>query len=171
MRFQRIAIAAAFAAGLATLPFSQAKAQYYPYPCNPFPLFWPFCAAAAIVGGVGAIVTAPFRGAFYPYYPRYYYGTPAVTTRRPAPTTRLAGPTRPRPIPSRPLSRREPSSRHRRPRRRLPHAEPRSPEIVASSRWRRWPRDRYNRTVRRSTVPQGGADADPQSLHRCPGPV
>jgi len=27
---------------------------------------------------VGAIVTAPFRGAFYPYYPRYYYGNPAV---------------------------------------------------------------------------------------------
>ena len=78
MRFQRIAIAAAVTAGLATLPFSPAKAQYYPYPCNPFPLFWPFCAAAAIVGGVGAIVTAPFRGAFYPYYPRYYYGTPAV---------------------------------------------------------------------------------------------
>ena len=78
MRVQRIAIAAAFAAGLAALPSSQARAQYYPYPCNPFPLFWPFCAAAAIVGGVGAIVTAPFRGAFYPYYPRYYYGTPAV---------------------------------------------------------------------------------------------
>src|SRR4030088_1722642 len=78
MRFQRIAIAAAFAAGLAGLPFSQAKAQYSPSPCTPFPLFWPFCAAAAIVGGVGAIVTAPFRGAFYPYYPGYYYGSPAV---------------------------------------------------------------------------------------------
>ena len=72
MRVHRIAIAAVFAAGLAALPSSQARAQYYPYPypCNPFPLFWPFCAAAAIVGGVGAIVTAPFRGTFYPYYPR-----------------------------------------------------------------------------------------------------
>src|SRR5205085_11299793 len=73
MRFQRIAIAAAVGAGLAALPFSPAKAQYYPYPypCNPFPLFWPFCAAAAVVGTVGAVVTAPFRGTFYPYYPRY----------------------------------------------------------------------------------------------------
>ena len=79
MRFQRIAIPAVVAAGLAALPVSAAKAQpYYPYPCNPFPLFWPFCAAAAIVGGVGAIVTAPFRGGFYPYYPGYYYGSPAV---------------------------------------------------------------------------------------------
>ena len=81
MRCQRIAISAIFAAGLAALPVSAAKAQPYypyPYPCNPFPLFWPFCAAAAIVGGVGAIVTAPFRGAFYPYYPGYYYGSPAV---------------------------------------------------------------------------------------------
>ena len=81
MRFQRIAIPAVLAAGLAALPVSAAKAQPYypyPYPCNPFPLFWPFCAAAAIVGGVGAIVTAPFRGGFYPYYPGYYYGSPAV---------------------------------------------------------------------------------------------
>jgi hypothetical protein len=81
MRFQRIAIPAVVAVGLAALPVSAAKAQpYYPYPfpCNPFPLFWPFCAAAAIVGGVGAIVTAPFRGTFYPYYPGYYYGSPAV---------------------------------------------------------------------------------------------
>ena len=69
------------AVGLAALPVSAAKAQPYypyPYPCNPFPLFWPFCAAAAVIGGVGAIVTAPFRGAFYPYYPGYYYGSPAV---------------------------------------------------------------------------------------------
>ena len=79
MRFQRIALPAVLAAGLAALPVSAAKAQpYYPYPCNPFPLFWPFCAAAAIVGGVGAIVTAPFRGGFSPYYPGYYYGSPAV---------------------------------------------------------------------------------------------
>jgi hypothetical protein len=79
MRFQRIAVAAIVAAGLAALPLSPGKAQpYYTYPCNPFPLFWPFCAAVAIVGGVGAIITAPFRGTIYPYYPRYYYGSPAV---------------------------------------------------------------------------------------------
>src|SRR5437763_16701262 len=94
MRVQRIAIAAVFAAGLAALPSSQAKAQYYPYPCNPFPLFWPFCAAAAIVGGVGAIVTAPFRGAFYPYYPGYYYGSPAEPY--PYPPTRAYYPRSPR---------------------------------------------------------------------------
>jgi len=79
MRFQRIAIPAVVAAGLAALPVAAAKAQPYypyPYPCHPFPLFWPFCAVGAIVGGVGAIVTAPFRGAFYPYYPGYYYGSP-----------------------------------------------------------------------------------------------
>ena len=86
MRFQQIAIPAVLAVGLAVLPVSAAKAQPYypyPYPCNPFPLFWPFCAAAAVVGGVGAIVTAPFRGAYYPYYPGYYYGSPAVPYRYP----------------------------------------------------------------------------------------
>src|SRR5438045_8518980 len=67
MRFQRIAIPAVLAAGLAALPVSAAKAQpYYPYPCHPFPLFWPLCAVGAIVGTAGAIVTAPFRGTFYP---------------------------------------------------------------------------------------------------------
>jgi len=75
MRFQRIAIPAVLVAALA-VPFSSAKAQYYyPPPCHPFPLFWPACAAAAIVGTAGAIVTAPFRAAAYPYYyrPPYYY--------------------------------------------------------------------------------------------------
>ena len=37
----RIAISALFAAGLAVLPLTAAKAQYY-Y-CDPFPLAWPFC--------------------------------------------------------------------------------------------------------------------------------
>ena len=61
MRVQRIAVPAVLVAGLA-MPFSTAKAQYYyPPPCHPFPLFWPVCAAAAIVGTAGAIVTAPFR--------------------------------------------------------------------------------------------------------------
>jgi hypothetical protein len=72
MLINRIAISAVFAAGLAALPLSAAKAQYA-YPCNPFPLFWPFCAAAVIVGTAGAIVTAPFRVATPPYYP---YGAP-----------------------------------------------------------------------------------------------
>jgi len=76
MRFSRIAIPAVLIAALA-VPFSSAKAQYYyPPPCNPFPLFWPVCAAAAIVGTAGAIVTAPFRAAAYPYYYRPYYYQP-----------------------------------------------------------------------------------------------
>jgi hypothetical protein len=100
MRFQRIAIPAVVAAGLAALPVSAAKAQaYYPYPCNPFPLFWPFCAAAAIVGGVGAIVTAPFRGrrrpfraAAGPYYGYGYgYGYPPPYYRRGITAGRITG--------------------------------------------------------------------------------
>lgn len=77
MNLQRIAISAAFAAALAALPLSAAEAQYR-YPCNPFPLFWPFCAATAVVGAAGAIVTAPFRAAYRPYYypPAPYYGPP-----------------------------------------------------------------------------------------------
>jgi hypothetical protein len=48
MHYPRIAIAAVLVAALA-VPFSSAKAQYYyPPPCNPFPLFWPVCAAAAL---------------------------------------------------------------------------------------------------------------------------
>jgi hypothetical protein len=41
MRIRRIMISAAFAAGLAALSLSTAKAQYYPLR-SPFPLFWPF---------------------------------------------------------------------------------------------------------------------------------
>ena len=73
----RIAISALFAAALAALPLSTAKAQYYPT-CNPFPLSWPFCIAGAAVGTAAAIATAPFRAAAgYPYnyyngYPNYY---------------------------------------------------------------------------------------------------
>ena len=49
----------------------------YP-PCSPFPLFWPFCVAGAVVGTAAMIVTAPvlaLTGA-PPYYypPPYYYG-------------------------------------------------------------------------------------------------
>lgn len=78
MRLRRIAISAAFAAGLAALPLATATAQYYPPPsypaCSPFPLFWPFCIAGAVVVGAATIVTAPFwllAGAPPPYYGYY----------------------------------------------------------------------------------------------------
>jgi hypothetical protein len=80
MRIRRIAVSAAFAAGLAALPLATAKAQYYP-PCSPFPLFWPFCLAGAIVGTAATIVTAPFVALtappyYYGYYRRPYYAPP-----------------------------------------------------------------------------------------------
>jgi hypothetical protein len=78
MRIRRIRISAAFAAGLAALPLSAAKAQYYPPPCSPFPLFWPFCVAGAVVGTAVTIVTAPVWALTGgpPYYYRAYYGQP-----------------------------------------------------------------------------------------------
>jgi hypothetical protein len=80
MRIRRIISSVAFAAGLAALPLSAAEAQYYPPPCSPFPLFWPFCVVGAVVGAAAVIVSAPFRalaGAppFY-YGPPYYYPPP-----------------------------------------------------------------------------------------------
>jgi hypothetical protein len=75
MRIRRIAVSAALAAALAALPFATAKAQYYP-PCSPFPLFWPFCAAGAIVGAAATIVTAPFVALTAPPYYYRYYGRP-----------------------------------------------------------------------------------------------
>jgi hypothetical protein len=55
----------------------------YPACSSPFPLFWPFCVAGAVVGTAALIVTAPFQaltGAPPPYYyapgyyaPPYYY--------------------------------------------------------------------------------------------------
>jgi hypothetical protein len=77
----RIAISAVFAAVLAALPLSAAKAQAY---CNPFPLSWPFCIAGAAVSTAATIATAPFYavtgGPYYygnPYYypAGYYYPT------------------------------------------------------------------------------------------------
>ena len=85
MPISRFAISAVFAAGLAVLPLTQAKAQYYGPPCTPFPLTWPFCVAGAVVGTAAAVVSAPFRAAAYPYYygyapppyyPPRYYGRP-----------------------------------------------------------------------------------------------
>ena len=72
MHIQRIAISVVFAAA-AVLPLSAARAQYYP-PCSPFPLFWPFCIAGAIVGTTATVVTAPFRAVAPP--PVYPYGVP-----------------------------------------------------------------------------------------------
>ena len=71
MRLSRIALSAVFAAGLAALPLSATKAQYYGPPCTPFPLTWPFCVVGAVVGTAAAVVSAPFR-------PYYYYGPPAA---------------------------------------------------------------------------------------------
>jgi len=87
MRIPRITISVAFAAGLATLPLSAAKAQYYP-PYSPPPLSWPICAVGAVVVSATAIFSAPLRvltGAppFYyvcygpsPYYPPPAYPAP-----------------------------------------------------------------------------------------------
>ena len=82
MPIRQMAIAAAFAAGLAAVPVSAAQAQYYP-PCSPFPLFWPFCAAGALVGAAATIVTAPFWALtgtppnYYGYYGQPYFPPPA----------------------------------------------------------------------------------------------
>ena len=82
MRIRQITISAAFAAGLAALPLSTAKAQYYYPPCSPFPLIWPFCVVGAVVGTAAIIVTAPVRaltGAppyYYGYYGQPYYPPP-----------------------------------------------------------------------------------------------
>ena len=73
MPISRIAISAVFAAGLAVLPLSAAKAQYYGPPCTPFPLTWPICVAGAVVGTAAAIVSAPFQAVGAP---PYYYGPP-----------------------------------------------------------------------------------------------
>jgi hypothetical protein len=87
MPIRRIVISAAFASALAALPVSSTKAQYYP-PCSPFPLFWPFCVAGAVVGTAATIVTAPFwplTGAspyYYGYYRPPYYLPPAYYAPR-----------------------------------------------------------------------------------------
>src|SRR5262245_23839375 len=77
MGIRPIAIAAAFAGGLAALPLTAADAQYYP-PCSPFPLFWPFCVAGAVVGTAAMIVAAPVAAltGVPPYYYGGYFGPP-----------------------------------------------------------------------------------------------
>jgi hypothetical protein len=83
MRIRRIAVSAALTAVLVALPLATAKAQYYP-PCSPFPLFWPFCLASAVLGTAATIVTAPFVALtvppyYYGYYGRPYYPPPYYT--------------------------------------------------------------------------------------------
>jgi hypothetical protein len=89
MPIPRIAFSAVFAAGIAALPLSAAKAQYYGPPCTPFPLTWPFCVAGAVVGTAAAIVTAPFRAVAGPPY--YYYPPPGPYYRPPPPYYPPAG--------------------------------------------------------------------------------
>jgi len=83
MRIRRIAVSAALTAVLVALPLATAKAQYYP-PCSPFPLFWPFCLAGAVLGTTATIVAAPFVALtvppyYYGYYGRPYYPPPYYT--------------------------------------------------------------------------------------------
>ena len=76
MHLRRMMASVAFAAGLAALPLTTANAQYYPPPCSPFPLLWPFCVAGAVIGVAATIVTAPFRAFAGPPPPYGYYGSP-----------------------------------------------------------------------------------------------
>ena len=82
MRNRLMTISAAFAIGLSAVPLSTAKGQYYPPPCSPVPLFWPFCVVGAVVGAAAMIVTAPLlalTGAppfYYGYYGPPYYPPP-----------------------------------------------------------------------------------------------
>ena len=75
-------MSAVFAAGLAALPFSAAKAQYYGPPCTPFPLTWPICVVGAVVGTAAAVVSAPVRAVAAP---PYYYGPAPAPYYRPPP--------------------------------------------------------------------------------------
>jgi hypothetical protein len=102
MRIRRLAMSAAFAAGVAALPLATAQAQYY---CSPAPLAWPFCAAGAIVGTAATIATAPFwllAGApYYGYYPPPYYPAPSYyPTGYAAPSVSYAPPPSPAAAPS-----------------------------------------------------------------------
>jgi hypothetical protein len=99
MRVRRMALWVAFAAGLAALPVSAARAQYYDpyYPPCAFPLAWPFCVASAVVGTAATIATAPFWAlagvAPYGYYGPAYYPAPAAAYYPPAYATYAPPPT------------------------------------------------------------------------------
>jgi hypothetical protein len=92
MTYTRGAALALLVASASAMPLSDASARCWR--CGPGPIFWPFAAAAAVVGTAAAIATAPLRAlapppvyyppaAYYPpayyapppgYYPGYYYG-------------------------------------------------------------------------------------------------
>jgi len=81
MHLRRIAISAVFAAVLAALPLSPAKAQYYPFPyaCNPSLVIVPFCIASGIFAGIGGVATALVTGPYtFPYYAYPYLGQPNI---------------------------------------------------------------------------------------------
>jgi hypothetical protein len=72
---RRSLVAVLFAVGFIALPLSTAHSQYYYYPCDPFPLSWPFCIAGAAVGTAATVASIPFAASTYPYYyyrPYYY---------------------------------------------------------------------------------------------------
>ena len=73
MTYTRGAAAALLVASASLIPLSDANARCWR--CGPGPIFWPFAAAAAVVGTAAAVATAPFR-AFAPS-PAYYYPPPA----------------------------------------------------------------------------------------------
>ena len=77
MLARRSLIAVLFAVGFTGLPLTTAHSQYYYYPCDPFPLAWPFCIAGAAVGTAATVASIPFTAGAYPYYyyyrPVYYY--------------------------------------------------------------------------------------------------
>jgi hypothetical protein len=66
----RIAALALVMSALLVVPLSSASAHRY----HGGPLFWPFAAAAAVIGGAVAIATAPFAAIAAP--PAYYYPPP-----------------------------------------------------------------------------------------------
>ena len=80
MLSKRLAAAVLLSAAVVALPITQASARHHDW----FPLFWPFAAAAAVVGTAAAVATAPIAvitaPPYYPAYPPYYaspYPAPA----------------------------------------------------------------------------------------------
>jgi hypothetical protein len=108
MRIRRRALSVAFVAGLAALPVSAARAQYYDpyYPPCAFPLAWPFCVAGAVVGTAATIATAPFwalagvppYGYYGPPYAPGYYPLPYATYVPPPAAAPQAAPEAPPPL-------------------------------------------------------------------------
>jgi hypothetical protein len=75
MLSKRVAVAVVLSAAIVALPITEASARHHH---GWFPLFWPFAAAAAVVGTAATIATAPIAAVTAPaYYPAYpYYGSP-----------------------------------------------------------------------------------------------